>query len=232
MELCHPNNRFCRTYIFESIVITNPGCTYASEENFKRTAEVHFFGKVQNCFLYQILTREYNFSNEENSMGQLLKKVSYLFDEVRILANAENKIVRVLNREELQKRWNTIQEKLLVNHGGTEIEQYCRSVHNLLRNESKLIQFLREKKMFGLYFNEIFGAYENKMKKERQIEDGFTERLFFQTENDFNIIRVTGNSDAENVSSLFYYKNNNIVEAYAEDKKYNQIIKHSLLWIG
>ena len=75
IEIESPKKEFCRTYRFESIVITNPETSYSQVKKFIRKVEIYFLGYHKNEFLYQLLTIDYSFSNEDNSEGIFLKKI-------------------------------------------------------------------------------------------------------------------------------------------------------------
>lgn len=158
-----------RIYRLENVIIENPDTSYSRQTSFVRNVEMYYLGRKKLLHYYQVLTTHFSYSNEDNAMGMLLRKISYVFDEVELLADDENNIVKVLNLPEIRKRWLTTAEILFKDHKGEAIENYFHTISNMLENEKSVISFLNEYKMFGLFFNGQCSEYHHGIKKKRII---------------------------------------------------------------
>ncbi len=225
-----------RIYRLESVIIENPNTSYSRQKNFVRNVEIYYLGRKELLHYYQILTTNFSFSNEDNAMGQLLKKISYLFDEVELLADDENNIVKILNLLEIKKRWFTITDILSKNHKGNAIENYFYTISTMLENEESFISFLNEYKMFGLFFNGQYGEYELGSKKQRTIATNngeIIEHMAVQILENELIISLYATEDmASKYVGSFVYRKSNLIEAYLTSETEKSHIKNSLLWIG
>lgn len=105
-------NLFCKSYRLETICINNSGSSYQQEKRYVRKIEVYELGFLKENQVFQILTRDYSFSNEDNSEGKLIKQISYLFDDIELLVDHEGNLLEVLNKDTLQARWKYIKRKL------------------------------------------------------------------------------------------------------------------------
>lgn len=225
-----------RIYRLESVIIENPNTSYSREKNFVRIVEIYYLGRKELLHYYQILTTNFSFSNDDNAMGKFLKKISYLFDEVELLADDENNIVKILNLLEIKKRWFTIAEILSKDHKGEAIENYFSTISTMLENEESLISFLNEYKMFGLFFNGQYGEYELGVKKQRSISANNGEIIEYMAVNILEnelIISLDAKQDmASKYLGSFNYRKDNLIEAYLTSETEKSHIKNSLLWIA
>lgn len=225
-----------RTYRLESLVIQNPNTSYFREKSFVRNVEIYHLGKNENQHYYQIITTNFSFSNEDNSSGKLIKKISYLFDEIEILTDDENNITKIINIIEIKKKWLAASEILSEDNGGYAIENYFGKISEMINNEKSFISFLNDYKIFGLFFNGQYGAYEQGIKKQRIISTNdreIIEHMAVKISEDELIISLEAK---EAMASLylgtFVYRKDNLVEAYLRSEKEKTHIKYSLLWIG
>ena len=90
------------TYRFESNVSEEIASNYYTEKRYVRTVEIYFLRKHKELYQYQILCTKFDFSDQDTASGFLLKKISYLFDELDIYADEENNIVKVNNISNLK----------------------------------------------------------------------------------------------------------------------------------
>lgn len=223
-----------KTYRLETIIISNPESSYSREKKYVRAVEVYDLGKENNYFKVQILVTEFDFSNDDNAMGKLVKQLSYLFDELILTIDMDGNIVNVDNLTFLTLRWIKIRTKLSGLHQGNAVENYFNQMSTLLENEESLIEFLQEYKMFGLLFNGLWTVSEGK--RERKTKEGYTE-IMTSTKKGEKINQTITAKDIEQ-SDVMYFKGinfinkGNFVEAFIEIKKREYHLKHSLLWIG
>jgi hypothetical protein len=220
----------------ESVIIENPKTSYSREKKFVRNVEIYYLGKKELLHYYQILTTNFSFSNEDNAMGKFLKKISYLFDEVELLVDDENNIVKILNRLEIKNRWLATTKILSKDHKGNAIENYFYKITSMLENEESFLSFLNEYKMFGLFFNGQYGEYALGIKKQRiiskndrEINEQMTVKI---TENELQISLDATQNIADKYNGTFVYRKDNLIEAYLISETENSHIKNSLLWIG
>lgn len=221
-----------KTFRFETVVENNANPLHKNKTSYVRILEVYYLGKNS----YQILTIDSYFSHEDNSQGQLIKKISDLFDDIKLQTDAENSIIKITNTTELKLRWKEISSQIFQTNRGTELENYFKAIDNLLDNTEELISFFGSYKMFGMLFNGHVGEYEDYTKKQRTIYlESFEaiETLTFQNKTEEIIIKTNGiNEDRYASKGIFTYRNNNIVEGFVGENKDNYHLKHSLLWIG
>ena len=130
--------------------------------------EIHFLKKHKELYHYHILCTKFDFSDQDTASGFLLKKISYLFDELDVYADEENNIVKLNNLLSIKLRWKELKVKLWETNKGDAVENYFRSISSVLDNEVNLIAFLQSYNMFGLYFNGQTGQYSEDGKKTRK----------------------------------------------------------------
>ncbi|MGH1515985.1 hypothetical protein [Chryseobacterium sp. JK1] len=230
----HPLKNFCKTYRLETVVISNPGTSYSSAKSYVRTTEVYHLGNEKEYFKYHVLVVDFNFSNDDNSMGKLLKQISYLFDELEVSVDQHGNIVKIDNLNALRLRWIATVTKLSENHEGDAINQYFSQISSLLEDENKLIDFLSKDHMFGLLFNGLLQSFDEP--KKRITPEGFTE-ITHPVKNG-NTVTLTispenlDSTDVEHFRGLFVFKEGHHEEGFTEIIKDNTHLKHSLLWIG
>ncbi|MFJ1492206.1 hypothetical protein [Capnocytophaga canis] len=124
-----------------------------STTKISRVVQTFCFGKKGDNFLCQVLVLEIKFSEEENAINQLLKKIALLFDELELEVSKNNQILKVLNISSIQKRWVELQIDILSRSQGYELDNYCKNISDVLKDEEKLIKFLNQYNMLGMLFN-------------------------------------------------------------------------------
>ncbi|WP_160139796.1 hypothetical protein [Chryseobacterium sp. c4a] len=223
-----------KTYRLETIVIEQKNPFYSTQKNYAREVEVYYYGKVKDRHDFQILVTHFDFSDEEGTMDQFLKKISYLFDEIECKVDDEGNITAVDNILFLRLRWTKILANLSETHKGEAIDRYFSQISDLLEDEVKLIDFLGSYNMFGLLFNGLLNSFDTKMKREST--EGFTEIMTPVKSGDTLTLRVSAEnleaSDVESFKGVFICKRDQYEEGFIEIKKQNSHLKHSLLWIG
>ena len=223
-----------KRYRLETITIEKVSANYFLTKNYVRQIEIHYLGKENKADVVQILTRDYSFSNEDNSEGKLIKQISYLFDEVELSIDIEGTMLKVLNKEKLQTRWKQIQIKLMEFHKGSVIENYFQQITELLKNEQELISFLEGYNMFGLLFNGLWSR--NNQIKTKLTKEGYTQMMIPEIVDgklrQKIIMRDTNNVQIDDFKGINFYTQNTLEESYIEIQENNHHFKYSLLWIG
>lgn len=227
-------NLFCKSYRLETICIINSGTSYQQEKRYIRKIEVYGLGILKDVQVVQVLTREFIFSNDDNSEGKLLKQISYLFDELELSVNSDGSIINVLNKKSLIERWREIQHKLLMQNKGELIENYFIQITKLLENESELINFLEDYNMFGLLFNGLWNS-KNQMRT-KITKDGY-KQIMIPEITEGKLIQKISIKDNEHtkidyMNGINCYDQNTLEESYIEIKENNHHFKYSLLWVG
>lgn len=223
-----------KIYRLETIFTEQKNPVYRITKSYARQIEVYYYGKVKEEHRFQVLVVDFNFSDEEDAMGKLIKKISYLFDELECKVDAEGNITAVDNLLFLRMRWLKIQNELSKTHKGEAVDNYFSRVSSLLEDERKLIDFLGGYNMFGLLFNGLLESFDTKRKRESS--EGFTEIMTPVKVGDKMILKISAQNleqtEVEDFRGVFVCKRDQYEEGFIEIKKQNSHLKHSLLWIG
>ena len=223
------------TYRFESNVSEEIASNYYTEKRYVRTVEIYFLRKHKELYQYQILCTKFDFSDQDTASGFLLKKISYLFDELDIYADEENNIVKVNNISNLRLKWQDLKVKMWETNKGDEVENYFRSISSVLDNEENLIAFLQSYNMFGLYFNGQLGQYPDDGKRIRVITEEKMEYLHKEISSEKEItikMRAFENKDENPMEGISIYEKGVLKENFVKITENNCQIKYSLLWVG
>lgn len=223
-----------KTYRLETIVTEQRNAFYSTEKSYARQVEVYYLGKVKEEHQFQILVVDFDFSDDDETMGKFFKKISYLFDELECKVDEDGNITAVDNLFFLRGRWLKIQSELSENHKGDAIDSYFNRVSNLLEDEDQLIDFLGSYKMFGLLFNGLLRSFDAKRKRESS--EGFTEIMTPVKDGEKMMLTISSENldqtEVDHFRGLFVFKGDHYEEGFTEIKKQNTHLKHSLLWIG
>lgn len=227
------------TYRYDTTIFKEITETFCIETSFVRNLKIFHLGKIKENSYFQIICLKFIFSDDDRSDVILLKKLSYLWDDVEILVDKENNIIKVLNLFKLRLYWITIKEKLSLEYQGSAVERHFRTVDDLLQNEVEVCRFLNSYKMFGMLFNGQYGGYNEFGIKTRRMEENnivFLENLKIVKKGNHQEVKTSfeenQNKDFESYEGIFQYENNHLVEAFLNFKTKDQRTKYSLLWIG
>ena len=223
------------TYRFESNVSEEIASNYYTEKRYVRTVEIYFLRKHKELYQYQILCTKFDFSDQDTASGFLLKKISYLFDELDVYADEENNIVKINNISSLRLRWQELKVKLWETNKGDVVENYFRSIASVLGNEESLIAFLRNYNMFGLYFNGQLGQYPDDGKRIRVITEEKMEYLHKENlspEKTEIKLKVSEDKNDKYIEGTATYEKGILKENYVLSRENKCEIKYSLLWVG
>ncbi|WP_306349962.1 hypothetical protein [Flavobacterium sp. '19STA2R22 D10 B1'] len=237
-------------YRFETIVKENIGLQNESTRNYIRDVEIIFIANVGSLLRYQVLCMNTLFKTENITIPSefMLRRISYIFDEISISVNREGRIVELHNLKEIRKRWIITETELRKDNKGTAIENYFKSIDKLLKNETEVIDFLSDYKMYGLYFHGYYGEYDSRGINRRKVEnpDFLEDHIIEETieiknlkkENDsLTELTVTGSflDVAEQISQYdgeLYFKNGQLKEALIAIEYKSTQIKYNVLWVG
>lgn len=226
---------YVSTYRFETIVSEEIMPNYILEKKYVRNVEISFLRKHKELYQYQILCIKFDFSDQDTASGFLLKKISYLFDEIDLYADEENNIVKLNNLNFIKLRWKQLQMKLLETNKGSAVENYFKQISDVLEDERRFIEFLSGYNMFGLYFNGQSGKYPDNGRKIRKITEEKNEYLYRETFSAEEIRIKMKSSEDKNESQtegISIYEKGLLKENFVSSKENNHQIKYSLLWVG
>ncbi|WP_288435101.1 hypothetical protein [uncultured Chryseobacterium sp.] len=223
-----------KRYRLETIVTEQRNPIYAITKSYARQIEVYYLGKTKEEHQFQILVVDFDFSDNDTAMGKLIRKLSYLFDELEFRVDNEGNITALDNLLFLRLRWGKIQSELSKTHKGDAIDNYFSQISSLLENEAKLIDFLSGYNMFGLLFNGLLESFDTKRK--RISPEGFTEIMIPEKNGEKVTLKISAqnleHTEVDDFRGIFICKGNQYEEGFVAIKKQNSHLKHSLLWIG
>jgi len=144
-------------YRLESIVTEQITDSYKQERNCIRTLEVCYLRKEDTLYIYQLIVSDFVFSDDDNAMGMLLRKAAYLFDHLLVGVDGNGEVAKIMNIEQISDRWTEIKRAILIAGRGPCIRAFTEQIEICLATENQFIRFLKDDKMYGLYF----GGYKN-----------------------------------------------------------------------
>ncbi|MFY1047381.1 hypothetical protein [Chryseobacterium sp. GP-SGM7] len=234
MMLTILENLHQKIYRLETIVTEHRNPVYATTKSYAREVEVYYLGKSKEEHQFQILVVDFDFSDDDTAIGKLIKKISYLFDELECRVDHEGNITAIDNLFFLRLRWINIQAKLSKVHKGEAVDHYFNQISGILEDETKLIDFLTGYNMFGLLFNGLLESFDTKRK--RISPEGFIEIMIPEKDGEKMILKVSAQNleltEIDDFRGIFICKGHQYEEGFIEIKKQNFHLKHSLLWIG
>lgn len=191
-----------------------------------------------NDMLFQLFLSEIEITSNlsiENIF--FLKKITSAFDEIEVEINDYGKIIKILNFEELGKRWEMTRIKLAIDNVGYIAESYMQDISNLLKQERKLISFLSDYKMFGLYFSSLYRNSYAVERKRKIIDCGNTlaaERFYPKDEKFYTYliegtpVENNGDNDFVKYEGSVEYRNDQLELATLEIEKEESTILYNI----
>lgn len=228
------------TYRFETITEDFSNERRPIQRTYIREVEIMPIGKQENLEVYQIFTAKISIkSNVSIADEYLLKQIGYAFDEIEAGVDYSGKIVRIFNTEMLRFRWTKKSIELEEEYVGDYIQSYFRYIDFVLENEKKLIEFLSDYKMFGLYFHGLFGNYllwEMPIRREKTAPDFDNEIIWesiYPEKKETVRYKIEANGNGfEKYEGELIYDNFQLKEAFIECKKETQSVKYGALFLG
>lgn len=225
-------------FIFETLTKDFSNPKKVKKISYLRKIAITRYKSSGNDMLFQLFLSEIEITSNlsiENIF--FLKKIGAAFDEIEVEINDYGKIIKILNFEELGKRWEIIRKKLAIDNIGFVAESYMQDISNSLQDEKKLISFFSDYKMFGLYFSSL---YRNSYAVERQkkiIDCGNTLMLerFYPKNEKFDTYLIEGmplesnrDSDFVKYQGSIQYRENQIELATLEIEKEESTILYNI----
>lgn len=228
------------SYRFETIIDDFSNETRTIQKSYIRDVQIMPIGKEGYLDVYQIFTAKLSIkSNIAIADEYLIKQMAYAFDLIEAGVDYTGKIVHIFNKGELSSRWEKTSQELEKEYEGSYIQTYFREISMILKDETKLIEFLSTYKMFGLYFHGLFGNYllwEMPIVR-KKIADDFdnsevTEQIHPEKK---EVVRykISGKSNAlYKYEGELLYKDYQLQEALIELEDDTQSIKYATLFLG
>lgn len=227
-------------YRFETIIDDFTNEKRPIQKSYIRDVMIMPIEKQDSLEIYQIFTSKITIkSNVSIADEYLIKQLGYVFDEIEAGVDFSGKIVKIYNLKALQFRWNLKQEELEQDYIGASVYSYFKNIGRILNNESQLIDFLSDYKMFGLYFHGLFGNYllwEMPIKRELRIEDfeyTIVNEQIFPEKRDFVKYKIEGKSEAiDEYKGELIYNEFQLQEALIVCENKMHSIKYGALFLG
>jgi hypothetical protein len=158
-------------FIFETVTTDFSNPKKIKKISYIRKIAITRYKHNGNDMLFQLFLSEIEITSNVSIENIIfLKRIGAAFDEIELEINEYGKIIKILNFEELGKRWEIIRAKLAIDNIGFVAESYMQDISNSLKEEQKLISFFSDYKMFGLYFSSLYrNTYA--VKRQRKIID-------------------------------------------------------------
>jgi hypothetical protein len=225
-------------FTFETITTDFSNPKKIKKINYIRKIAITRYKLNGNDMLFQLFLSEIEItSNVSIENVFFLKKIGSAFDEIELEINKYGKIIKILNLEELGKRWEIIRAKLAIDNVGFVAESFMQNITSLLKEEQKLISFFSDNKMFGLYFLSFHRKTYPIEQKRKIIDCGntlITESLYPKDEK-FDAYLITGMPVENNEDSDFIkydgtieYRENQIELATLEIEKEESTILYNI----
>lgn len=212
------------TYSSEVFNIKNKQLTV-----FNRKIRIIYLGKISGKHRFQLITLEFETGNTEQVNSKIIKKLSYLFDDIIVTVDETMAIDQVINVPELLARWLLLKEKISETYKGAEIENYFITIEQILNDRKELIQFFQEYKIFGLFFNGFLQDFP------------INKNVFFE-KLDKNLIANFVNNDADcieiklisktNNEEIYYYENSILLDGLVKLVDNDRRYKYKLISLG
>lgn len=228
------------SYRFETIVEDFTMKKRPVKKAYIRDIEIMPIGKQENLDVYQLFTAKISIkSNVSIADEYLIKQLGYAFDEIEAGVDFTGKIVKIFNREALRFRWTKKCYELEKEYLGDYIQRYFRQIDTILENEVRLLEFLSNYKMFGLYFHGLFGSYrawEMPIVRENFAEDfknALVREEIYPEKKEGIKYKIKGESLAlSNYKGELIYEDFQLQEALIECENETQSIKYGALFLG
>lgn len=225
-------------FMFENVTIDFSNAKKIKKISYIRKIAITRYKNNGNDMLFQLFLSEIEITSNlsiENIF--FLKKITSAFDEIEVEINDYGKIIKILNFEELGKRWEMTRIKLAIDNIGYIAESYMQDISNLLKEEQKLISFLSDYKMFGLYFSSLYrNSYA--VERKRKIKDcgnTLAAERFYPKDEKFDTYLISGTPVENNGDNDFIkyegsieYRNDQLELATLEIEKEESTILYNI----
>jgi hypothetical protein len=128
---------------------------------FEREVDISYQGYNNEYYLYRVcyLDAVFQLSNKYKPDERLVKKLSFVFDDLLLGVGAQGLVEKVLNTDALKNRWQVEKAAINEQYEGEYITHYLKGMDDLLENEKAVIEFLQMPGMYGNYFNGLWNTF-------------------------------------------------------------------------
>jgi hypothetical protein len=128
---------------------------------FERSIRIYYVGNMESGHKYQVFCpdAEFQFERTTEPNHVMLKRMSFVFDEVVLSTDEAGTITALHNFPFLQYRWAQIRERLSNDYDCDEFTEQATRMDALLGSQESVIGYLQLPSMLGLYFNGYLGEH-------------------------------------------------------------------------
>lgn len=235
--LLPPQETGVKRFVFETTHTKNSSSESVVTKQCIRKVAIAYLGQIKGKNIFQIFCTAIDFKGDHFQNIPFLRKISTVFDEVFATVNNNGIIEKINNIHEMQLRWKNIKEVLNRDNEGGEMLHYFNTIDNLMHAQQRVINFLSEPKMYGLYFNTYWNTYKsdvpycinrgtakNIWKEEiiaRQPIIGSNEKIDLMV-----------NSVEKSYQGKFFYQDHQLIQAEIKQDELNNQCHYTLLCLG
>lgn len=214
-----PGEETSAPYIYQNYIYSGQNVNKRSFRKIRIAYKKLAFDEHQ-CNLF---VEKFDFDRTTESF---IKKISYVFDEIELISNNQGRIIEIKNSAEILDRWIKCRDGLYVNHKGAVIETYFNIIDGLFSDQSQLIGFIEQNKMYGLYFNGMWGSANENYSGLYNATLYLTQRHPGSNEQ----LKVTLNSEQdENIGNWIFEDQRGLVQAEFLEMNHELMVKHELI---
>ncbi|WP_128330277.1 hypothetical protein [Apibacter sp. HY039] len=239
-------------YRIKSTIRNNVTLKSPKDKVWVRDIGIIFTGREEEGYRFQVFCLKVEDRSASAPIYSLEKTKFRLFDDVRISVSAEGEIKKLNNLSTIQKRWKEMRRELEKINQGDSVQNYFNSIDQLLEDKQKIINFLSDYVMLGLFFNgTVFGNLAAFTENKKTVAPEFLlstriEELWKKqnTQQQQNEIYFSVKGQAidpakpqqkdllKKYEGTFIYEGNRLIDAGIETHYNNHFRKHTLLWTG
>lgn len=174
-----------------------------------RVIQMHF---PKDWVTYKFYCKRFIF--DEKSTTVLMRKVAYIFSVLSVRVDLNGTPILIDNLKQLQTKWEKTKADLQRNHRGEVFESFMLTIDETLNNQEKLLAFVSNNKMLGLFIKQL--VFNDSVKNENFILNEIKNR------------KVYTKSLSETQYEKFIFQNEEFLEAIIKQNN----LQYELLWIG
>lgn len=184
---------------------------------------------------FQVCCTALQYDEDDNSEILLYKKIHRIFNELHVQLDPAGQIDRVLNQQEINRRWFLLRKKLLESYTGEAITHYFTAMDQLLQEPKLFLAYLNSYKMLGMLFNGLVQNSQHAV--EQRMLGGIPEHMQFSKQADGLIAHVEIADDHQSAFTTYqgeflFDATDILVDARLWKDDGDMQLTHSILRIG
>lgn len=239
-------------YKFETITMDALNKKKRNKRACVRDVTITYLGKIKDLFVFNIFTQKVTFFREQFKIDErLLSKKFYAFDSVYAGVNENGEIVKIINLKAMQDRWSKTKHELRKDYIGHEFEGFLDDITQVIEDEVKVVQFLKSKNMFGMYFHGLFGKndihkipikrkekitgfHNTEITEEIRTDISIPEFIISVQKSDAHLEKIISTTDEidKYEGSFFYNKESKFLRSFLNIESNSKKIIYSVVWVG